>query len=143
MSEYTKKKISTFKDRFSELCDKSPMNDTAIADALNVSRQTVCSWKSGTRSPKKPTVISIANYFDVDTAWLMGFDVSPEPSIHSLVNNAVYAGMITAQPKTPEARAVSYGMDSLSQEQRELILNMVKAMFPETFKTKGTDDDEA
>ena len=142
MSEYTKKKITTFRERFSELCDKSPMNDTAIADALNVSRQTVCSWKAGTRSPKKPTVISIANYFDVDTAWLMGFDVPPEPNLHSLVNNAVHAGMAMAEPRTPEAKAVSFGMDSLPKEQRELILNMVKAMFPDTF-TKGNNEDEA
>ena len=137
MSEYTNKKISTFKDRFSELCDKSPMNDTAIADALNVSRQTVCSWKSGARSPKKPTVISIANYFDVDTAWLMGFDVSPEPSIRSLVNNAVYAGMVMAQPQTEEARILSRGIDRLSPEERAQALAVVKAMFaqhPEIFK---------
>ena len=137
MNEYTNKKISTFKDRFSELCDKSPMNDTAIADALNVSRQTVCSWKSGARSPKKPTVISIANYFNVDTAWLMGFDVSPEPSTHSLVNNAVYAGMVMAQPQTEEARILSRGIDRLSPEERAQALAVVKAMFaqhPEIFK---------
>ena len=137
MSEYTKKKISTFKDRFSELCDKSPMNDTAIADALNVSRQTVCSWKAGTRSPKKPTVISIANYFEVDTAWLMGFDVSPEPSLHSLVNNAIHAGMAMAQPQTEEARILAKGIDKLDPEQRAQALAVVKAMFaqhPEIFK---------
>lgn len=79
MKTYSGSKIATFRERFSELCDSSPMNDSAIANGLNVSRQTVCSWRAGTRSPKRPMVISIANYFNTNVAWLMGFDVSAEP----------------------------------------------------------------
>lgn len=42
-------------------------------------------------------------------------------------------------PQTPEARAVSFGMDQLSQEQREMILNMVRAMFPNNKFSEGDD----
>ena len=45
---------------------------------------------------------------------------------------------IPEQPSTYEARAVSFGMDKLPKEQREMILNMVCAMFPNTFE-KGED----
>ena len=80
MSEYTGKKIKSFRERFVELCESDPRTDTAIADALNVSRQTISSWKSGARSPKKPMVITIASEFNVDVGWLFGFDVPREPA---------------------------------------------------------------
>ena len=35
----------------------------------------------------------------------------------------------TAAPKTPEARIVSFGMDNLPKETREMILGMVRGMF--------------
>lgn len=40
-----------------------------------MSNQTLSAWRNGTRSPKAPTVIAIAEYFNVDVRWLMGFDV--------------------------------------------------------------------
>lgn len=75
MNQYTGKKISSFQERFTELCDSSPQNDTAIANALHVSKPTISSWKSGVRSPKQPTAIAIADYFNVNVAWLLGYDV--------------------------------------------------------------------
>lgn len=151
MSEYTKQKISTFKERFSELCDSSPMNDTSIADALNVSRQTVCSWKAGTRSPKKPTILSIANYFRVDVAWLMGYDVSKEPGLYMLVNNAIQAGRAMERrlieeetPKTDDIRLLVRDLNKLSPEQVEQAKEMFRLMFkvtnPELFKEDNDDE---
>ena len=78
MKEYTGEKISTFRERFTQLCDEYPKNDTAISYELHVSKATISAWKSGDRSPKQPTIISIADYFKVNVAWLMGFDVERE-----------------------------------------------------------------
>lgn len=77
-TKYTRQKIMTFKERFSELCDSAPHNASAIAEALHVSRQTVSAWKSGFRSPKEPTIIAIAKHFHVSVPWLMGFDVEKQ-----------------------------------------------------------------
>ena len=46
-------------------------------------------------------------------------------------------------PKTPEARIVSGGMDKLPKEQREQILNVVRAMYaknPELFSGNQQED---
>lgn len=43
---------------------------------LGVSRQTVSAWAKGERSPKQPTIEYIASKFDVNLAWLNGYDVS-------------------------------------------------------------------
>ena len=68
-------KITTNQERLNELFDNDPRNDTAIADALGVSKQTVSMWRHGTRSPKKSVLVKIANEYNVSIEWLMGFDV--------------------------------------------------------------------
>jgi len=68
-------KIMTFRDRFSSLVDESEKTTIDLAKELHVSNQTISAWKIGTRSPKEPTIIAIANHFGVTVEWLMGFDV--------------------------------------------------------------------
>ena len=84
---YTNTKVTTFKERFSDLCAESYMTDSRIADGLKVSKQTISAWKTGTRSPKEPTIITISQFFHVSIAWLMGFDVpkydGPDPKHES------------------------------------------------------------
>lgn len=71
-------KVATNQERLNELFDADPRNDTAIANALGVSKQTVSMWRHGTRSPKKTVLIQIANEFNVSIEWLMGFDVEKD-----------------------------------------------------------------
>lgn len=142
MSEYTGKKVSTFQERFTELCDSSPMNDAAIADALHVSRQTVCSWKSGTRSPKLPTVQAIANHFCIDVAWLMGFDVKRDISREEAFENEYTRAekeMRGDQPKNDEIRFLIRGLNKMTPEQIEQATSMMRIMFAKYFK----EDDDA
>lgn len=76
---HTGEKVATFSDRFSELVTEytttKGFNETDLARDLYSSKQTINAWKSGKRSPKQPTVITIANFFNVSVAWLNGFDV--------------------------------------------------------------------
>lgn len=82
---YTGEKISTFRDRFCELTNESGKTTVEVAKDLHVSNQTVSAWRIGVRSPKEPTIIAIANHFNVDVAWLMGFDVQKEKEKPSIV----------------------------------------------------------
>lgn len=68
-------KTSCFIDRFCELLDTLPYNDSEIAQKLDVSKQTISAWRTGARSPKTPTILHISSMFGVSEAWLMGFDV--------------------------------------------------------------------
>lgn len=72
---HTYQLTSSFKDRLTDLCDRSALTDSEIAKGLEVSKQTLSAWKCGTRSPKRPTIETIARYFSVPVDWLMGFDV--------------------------------------------------------------------
>lgn len=64
--------MADFTARFNELLSRAAGNDTAIAEALGVSKQTISAWKNGTRFPKKPAVRTIADYFGVGVPWLEG-----------------------------------------------------------------------
>ena len=73
---YTNQLISSFKERLSHLCVEMNLSDSDIAKALGISKQTLSAWKCGTRSPKAPTIESVARHFGVSIEWLMGFDVA-------------------------------------------------------------------
>ena len=72
---YTNQLESNFKDRLITLCTESNLTDGEIAKGLGISKQTLSAWKCGTRSPKAPTIETVARYFNVAIEWLMGFDV--------------------------------------------------------------------
>ena len=63
-----------FLERLNQLFDSDPRTDTAISDALGVSKQTVSYWRQGSRSPKRRMILQIAEMYHVSPMWLMGFD---------------------------------------------------------------------
>lgn len=72
---FTGLRVSNFRERFCELFNESGKTNTDLGKALNVSNQTISAWRLGTRSPKAPTVMAVADYFGVSVKWLLGFDV--------------------------------------------------------------------
>ena len=125
MEQYSGKKICTFQDRFVELCENKTMSDTALAKALHVSKQTISAWKIGTRSPKQPTTIAISDYFGVNVAWLMGYDVTKEATetkqrtIPIVVpNNEMFVKLIHYMP-TEDYRMVMTAFEKAKQRMEE------------------------
>ena len=118
-------KNATNTERLNELFDKDPRNDSAIASDLHVSKQAICAWRAGTRSPKKSMLLQLAEMYNVDIGWLMGYD---EPNDKPVQYNELH---------TAEAKILARGIDKLPPKQREQALNVVKAMFaqhPELFE---------
>ena len=116
-NSYTKQKVTTFQKRFSDLIESSDKTITAIAKDLHVSNQTISAWKIGTRSPKSPTVIVIADYFGVTVEWLMGFDVEKTKDEKEQVFS-----------EDPEIRIVSGMMETMSQEQKQQVIDLIKIL---------------
>ena len=111
-------KVTTNQDRLIELFDSDPRNDTAIAAQLNVSKQALSAWRKGTRSPKKSVLVDIANLYDVSIEWLMGFDVP---------KNA--RAPVDAVPESdPEISIVSGMMESMSKEQKQQVIDLIKIL---------------
>ena len=119
-------KTATTTERLNELFDKDPRSDSAIADALGVSKQAISLWRNGTRSPKKSKLLELSEMYNVDIAWLLGYDDESEE------DRIQYDELHTV-----EAKILAKGIDKLPPKQREQALNVVKAMFaqhPELFE---------
>lgn len=67
-----------FPERFGILVDEYPGSTSDLSKALDISKQTISAWRSGSRSPKGPTVETLARFFDVSVPWIMGLDVARE-----------------------------------------------------------------
>ena len=98
-----------------------------LADYVGAKTTTVSGWTRGVSYPRADAMEKIALFFGIPTSRLVGqihdeSDISvSDPSVH----------------QTTEARIVSGAMDKLPQEQREQILNVVRAMLtqhPELFE---------
>lgn len=108
-----------------ELRKRKGIQQKELALIIGVAQPTVSEWELQKKDPSGERLRKLAEYFGVDELVILGkgvVDLS-QPSL---------------EPKTPEARIVSGGMDSLPKEQREMILNMLCAMFPTAFM-KGDD----
>ena len=114
-------KIATNQERLNELFNADPRNDTAIAEELHVSKQAVSAWRKGIRSPKKTVLIDIARMYNVSLEWLMGFDVPKHQSVMDLQH---FAG----PEEDPQIRIVSGMMENMSDEQKQQIVAIVRAV---------------
>lgn len=122
------KKVSTLEERLSALLDNSGVVDSAVAEAIGVSRQALSSWRTGVRSPKESAINSLADYFNVDPVWLMGYDV-PQTPVTAHGQQIEPSRPPDYIPKTPEARTLAVGLDRMTPEKRELAMKMVQLMF--------------
>ena len=108
-----------------ELRKKKGIQQKELAIEIGVSIPTVSDWENQKKDPAGERLQTLAKYFGVDELVILGQEVLTIGPDNSQI------------PKTPEAMAVSVGMDKLPKEQREMILNMVKAMFPNKFKKEN------
>lgn len=125
-------KVATSVERLNELFDADPQNDTAIAEKLNVSKQTISSWRTGRRSPKKSVLIKISDMYGVSIEWLMGFDVEKMQHIKTDYDAELKKRIDELQ--TIEARILATGVDNMPKEKREQALNIMQTIFEELKK---------
>ena len=139
-------KVSTFRERFTELVEASPKSRTTIAREFNVAKQTVSAWVTGQSSPRLPVVAALADYFGVSYKWLLGFDVPKVPDLEEYERYSQYVdeslqahhalGFIT---KDESDLIVSYR--SLSPKGKSLLIERTKEL--ELLYGKKIEDNSA
>lgn len=104
-----------------ELRKKKGVQQKELALVIGVAQPTVSEWESGKKDPSGERLKKLSEYFEVDELVILGKGVTDLTDELSQV------------PKTHEARIVSGEMDKLPKEQREQILNVFRAMYPNLF----------
>ena len=95
------------------MASKKGIQQKELAIEIGVAQPTVSDWESGKKDPSGDRLKALAAYFDVDELVILGKGYSD----------------MRRFPITDEARIVSGGMDKLPKDQREQILNVIRAMF--------------
>lgn len=120
-------------ERLKEARKRAGYSAEEVAIYLNVSPATIYRYENGTIE-KVPLKYAkpLGDLLNVDPAYLMGWENDYLELEQSEPEEDV-------KPKTIEAKIVSYGIDQLPKEQREQILNVVRAMcsnHPELFQER-------
>ena len=109
-------------DSIKDIRRKNYLNQTAFANRIGVTQSAVSQWENGLTRPNSEQLQAISQAFGI--------------SIDDLLTGE---GQEATGPKTREARIVSAGMDKLPKEQREMIVNMVCAMYPDNFSKEENE----
>lgn len=67
--------LEVFASRLSTLISNSDETTYSLANKLSLTPATISRYTNAKMTPKVPTVVSMAKIFDVNDAWLMGYDV--------------------------------------------------------------------
>lgn len=71
-------KVSTSQKRIVELMNMLDISQTVLARRTGLGKSTISMYVNGQREPKQDSIALISNAFNIDPAWLMGYDVSME-----------------------------------------------------------------
>ena len=123
-------------NRIAEIRRLRGLNQDELAELATLSRISIARYETGKIEPGAKALGRIADALEISTDVLLG---RSEEDMQQDIKEKLMKNI----PVTAEARTVSAGMDELPPEQRQLIVNMVTAMYPDVFKkTKGMEDDD-
>lgn len=79
--------MKDFANKIKELRIKENISQLELAEEFKVSQNTIHKWETGKTEPNHDTLIKLAEYFNVSTDYLLGFE--PTEQNMSVVNNAL------------------------------------------------------
>lgn len=123
--------MKEFKDRLHEAIIQIGITASELSRISGVGKSDISNYMKGKYLPKQDKCYLLAEALNVDAGWLM---TGVEPNETNPAVQEIH------QPQTIEAQIVSGGMDQLPKEDREQILNVVRAMFaskPNLFKERN------
>lgn len=83
-----------FGDKLKELRKNKNMTQEDISKLCNVAKQTISNWESNITQPPFEVVTKLAQYFNVTTDYLLGFDQNNLDKIDKLNKALREAGMV-------------------------------------------------
>ena len=104
------------------------LTQTEFAKRLFVTSAAVSQWEKNITRPDTDRLMKIAKEFQVPLDYFSE-DKQINYSEAELIKQHLLIELTANQPKTSEAKILAAGIDKLPKEQREMALNVMKAMF--------------
>lgn len=119
-------KVATFTERLNYLITNSGKTASNLATDLGLSKQAISTWQTGLRAPKRPTIETIARYFNVDIAWLMGYDTEMHPEPESLEP-------VSPPPANEKITILARAARHMDPADQEKLIEVARIMFKKAF----------
>ena len=126
-----------FQYRLQKSLAASGMTASELSEKTGISEANISNYINGKYVAKQDKCFLLARALNVDPGWLM---TGNEPTSRNKFD-LQWFGEADDKPRTPEARILAKGIDSMPKEQREAILNMMMGLYPNVFK-KGNENDD-
>lgn len=119
-------------NRIRDTRKKAGITQEQLAELARLNRVTVAKYEAGTVEPGASALSRIADALDVTVDELLGRESTDAQEETE-----------SAHPLTPEARTLAAGVDRMSKEERERLLQMARLMFDyaDYFDEKENADD--
>ncbi len=98
-----------------------------LAKILNVAQTTISGWENGSRTPDNDMLMTLANYFDVSTDYLLGRSENRNPS------NGLYTKTITDEDGYSIEIKTEVPFSELSKEKQQ---DMIDVAMEKLFEVK-------
>lgn len=134
--------MGEFQNIFKRIRIASGITQAAMAKQLGISRSTIGMYETGAREPDFETLQKIADYFNVDTDYLLG-----RTDKTTLLPETI--GMRTANPDCLQTRdqaerdlLVLYRNGDLSDAEKAEVIDLFKSTLDVYYKAKGIKKSE-
>ena len=121
-------------NRIRELRKSQNLNQTELASIIHVSQSSMSGYETGAILPDIDVLKRIADYFKVSIDYVVGNtdNITTLPNIAETEEPTP----IEAMP-SEEWRSLAPGWHNMTKEERQRVVAVVKAMYPNRFERKG------
>lgn len=116
-------KISNSTERIKEIMQMYGIKQSDFCNRTGLNKSIVSLYVSGKREPAQDNIFIISKAFNVDPAWLMGYDVPMSNKIS--VENAQLISKIRNDVELTEALKVYF---SLPEDKKKYAVNLIKML---------------
>ena len=113
----------SFSNKLWKIRDEADISQERLAQALDISRQAVAKWESGSSMPDIDNLIRLSNFFQVSLDFLLKDGGYPEPSAESKLEHSELIDFIVSAKKNTYASSESFNdskMDATRLKSKDL-----------------------
>ena len=122
-------KNSNTKERLNELMTQYGLKQSDIVKRTGLNKATISYYMNGKREPAQDNIFIIAQAFDVDPAWLMGYDVPMRTPLQERFS-ADSAQILVQIKDNPTLLQLCRDFMQLDPKQQQSVANLVRSMLP-------------
>lgn len=123
------KQVTTFRNRLSELLSIYDLSASDFSRRTGLNKSVISLYLNGKREPMQCNIVAIAQSFDIDPAWLMGFDVPMKIKESALDKyNIENARLLNIVKNNEQVREFLSSFLELSEPNQKLVTTLVDTL---------------